>query len=273
MVGARWLHGAVLLGNGKALVAGGYNSGYLSTAELYDPAIGTWTSTASLNVARGYATLVLLANGNALFPAGYNSGTFMSTADLYDVGLGFNSSWQPQITSITPPFSSGGSLVLAGSRYRGLSEASGGNGPQDSPSDHPVVQWRSLESGQTVFLSSTNWSTNAFVSLSVGSLPPGFALVNVSVNGIPSPSVISVSSPRPNPFNLGGLKVNSGVFQLSFSSTPNARFTVLGSADLTQPATNWPVLGSMTEVSAGQFQFTDNSASNAPVRFYYVRSP
>ena len=42
-------HTATLLPNGKVLVAGGYNgSAVLSSAELYDPATGTWTATGSL---------------------------------------------------------------------------------------------------------------------------------------------------------------------------------------------------------------------------------
>ena len=50
---ARELHTATLLPNGKVLVAGGQNnSGYLTSAELYDPASGTWTATGSLNTAR-----------------------------------------------------------------------------------------------------------------------------------------------------------------------------------------------------------------------------
>src|SRR5947209_288651 len=59
---ARRLYTATLLQNGKVLVAGGVNnmdgscnSGNcfkLNTAEFYDPATGTWTSTGNLNVAR-----------------------------------------------------------------------------------------------------------------------------------------------------------------------------------------------------------------------------
>ena len=46
-------HTATLLPNGKVLVAGGNNgSGILASAELYDPASGTWTATGSLNTAR-----------------------------------------------------------------------------------------------------------------------------------------------------------------------------------------------------------------------------
>jgi hypothetical protein len=43
-----------------------------------------------------------------------------------------------------------------------------------------------VESGQTLFLLSTSWSTNSFTSAPVSGLPPGYALVTVFVNGIPS---------------------------------------------------------------------------------------
>ena len=46
-------HTATLLPSGKVLVAGGYDgSGVLSSAELYDPASGTWTATGSMSTAR-----------------------------------------------------------------------------------------------------------------------------------------------------------------------------------------------------------------------------
>ena len=41
-------HTATLLPNGKVLVAGGRGGGFLASAELYDPATGTWTATGSL---------------------------------------------------------------------------------------------------------------------------------------------------------------------------------------------------------------------------------
>src|SRR6266576_3264214 len=50
---ARDNHTATLLPNGKVLVAGGLgSSGFLTSAELYDPASGSWTATGSLNTAR-----------------------------------------------------------------------------------------------------------------------------------------------------------------------------------------------------------------------------
>ena len=58
---ARFEHTETLLPNGKVLVAGGNDdTGDLASAELYDPASGTWTATGSLATARGGHTATLL---------------------------------------------------------------------------------------------------------------------------------------------------------------------------------------------------------------------
>jgi len=85
----------------------------------------------------------------------------------------------------------GSSLALTGSRFRGVGEGSGGNGSQDSPGDYPLVQLRSVESGQSVFLlpaPGASWSATSFTSAPVSGFPAGCALATVFVNGIPSTS-------------------------------------------------------------------------------------
>jgi len=70
---ARLIHTATLLNNGKVLVAGGtpdFNTP-LSSAELYDPASGTWTATGTLNTARFFHTATLLPNGKVLVAGGH----------------------------------------------------------------------------------------------------------------------------------------------------------------------------------------------------------
>ena len=54
---ARIKHTATLLANGQVLAAGGVNStGFLTSAELYDPTTGKWTTSGSMTTARGEHT-------------------------------------------------------------------------------------------------------------------------------------------------------------------------------------------------------------------------
>ena len=78
--------------------------------------------------------------------------------------------------------------MLKGSLFQGISQASGGN-TQDSSTNYPIVQLRSLDSSQVVFLPvdpAFGWSDTSFTSLPVKAFPFGPALVTVFTNGIPS---------------------------------------------------------------------------------------
>src|SRR6266853_421752 len=67
---------ATLLPDGQVLVAGGFNEpalgsfNYLSSAELYNPATGSWTVTGSMSTARDGHTATLLPNGRVLVAGG-----------------------------------------------------------------------------------------------------------------------------------------------------------------------------------------------------------
>jgi uncharacterized delta-60 repeat protein len=85
----RWFHTATLLADGKVLVAGGEsqtgNTGYTcSSAEVYDPATGTWTPTGAMSCERSSHTATLLPNGKVLV-AGHS---FVLWAELYDPTTG-----------------------------------------------------------------------------------------------------------------------------------------------------------------------------------------
>ena len=77
LITARSQHTATLLPNGKVLVAGGLDSSSnsLASAELYDPASGTWTETGDLAFARSQHTATLLPNGKVLVAGGLDSGS------------------------------------------------------------------------------------------------------------------------------------------------------------------------------------------------------
>lgn len=85
--------------------------------------------------------------------------------------------------------------------------------------------------------------------------PPGVVTVNI----IPAPVI-----------PVGGLGMGTnGSFQLSFPGLSNLTYSVWGSTNLT----GWILLGSATQPTPGQFYYNDTSATNAPLRFYRVRSP
>ncbi|MGO9451908.1 MAG: kelch repeat-containing protein [Candidatus Binataceae bacterium] len=78
---------AILLPNGKVLIAGGIdNSGRLSSTELYDPVSNTFASsaaTASMNAGREFPTGTLLPNGKVLVAGGQGNSAILSSTDLY----------------------------------------------------------------------------------------------------------------------------------------------------------------------------------------------
>jgi hypothetical protein len=61
--------------------------------------------------------------------------------------------------------------------------------------------------------------------------------------------------------------------QMTVTNTPGAGLTLLGTTDITLPVADWDVLGAMTEVSPGVFQWTDNNSGDYAFRFFTVRSP
>jgi hypothetical protein len=89
------------------------------------------------------------------------------------------------------------------------------------------------------------------------------------VNGIPSTSkIVHVGAiALHSPTKLGG-----GAFRFNFASTPGLTFTVLSSANVALPSSSWTALGSATEISPGQFQFTDSQAPSNPRRYYRVQA-
>ena len=86
---------AVLLPNGKVLVAGGSGA----STELYDSATGTWSVTSSMNSARTYFPTVLLLNGKVLTAGGWSGSSVLASAELYDPATG---NWSATSSMSTP---------------------------------------------------------------------------------------------------------------------------------------------------------------------------
>lgn len=107
----RAFHAAVLLRDGRVLVAGGWSPWSMSptaavwSSELYDPSTGRWAQSGAMTQGRAAAShdlsLVVLPSGKVLFPGGVDrSGlAFAASADLYDPASG---SWTPTGPMVVP---------------------------------------------------------------------------------------------------------------------------------------------------------------------------
>jgi hypothetical protein len=201
--------------------------------------------------------------------------TYQNAAETYDAGLGFTGATQPIIATVSSPLVMSNQLQVTGSRFRGVSQTSGYGGLA-SPSDFPILQLRSMENEQTAYLTPTNWSTNAFVSVPVTNFPFGNAMATIFVNGISSTSsVVLVSASAPGlvtPTVLGDRRLK---FSFSGMSGLGLSYSIIATTNIALPYTNWLAAGGATDSVAtpGQFQFTDPQSTNLPQRFYRAQWP
>jgi large repetitive protein len=89
------------------------------------------------------------------------------------------------------PYRQTARLSITGSRFKGLSEASGGN-TRNSSTNYPLVQLRRVDNEAIRYLrpNASGWSDNQFVSVPLEEFQHGPALLTVFINGIPSESKI-----------------------------------------------------------------------------------
>jgi hypothetical protein len=258
-----------LLNNGKVLMVGGFSTNAaLSSTALYDPAIGEWTATGSLHAGRGDHTATLLLDGKVLVAGGRNLNPFpndtLNSAELYDPATGI---WtvtgpliQPRIQHTATLLQNGQVLVAGGgfsfiSRFTTTAELY----------DPATGGWTATLPGIIGEMGQTATLLHGGKALLAG----GFDLADA--DGTITELFDLISAPV-TPVLLSATSTPHGAFQLAFTNTPGAGFTVQTSPSASASPETWVTIGSPLELTPGHYQFIDPVAAKSGQRFYRVRS-
>lgn len=110
---ARANHTAITLADGRILVAGGEQGGWIAQAELYDPQSGRWSPAGALDPARGHFAVAALADGRAIATggdAGFVRSEWLANVDLFTPPA--RTAVPASSPSTTPPPTASPALIL-----------------------------------------------------------------------------------------------------------------------------------------------------------------
>lgn len=230
MTDARWSHTATLLPNGKVLVAGGFTNPstsanaqpVLASAELYDPATGTWTPTGSMSTRRALHVAQLLPDGKVLVaggrtcngppPTACNSTFTTNTAELYDPATGV---WTPTASMAANRTTTSAALLPNGSVLV----------PAGFPGGQNTAEAYAPQTGAWSATGNLNVPRARQASMV---LPDGGVLVAAGSTGA-STLTSETYNPTSNTWTLAG-NVAQARFNYFFTELPNRRVLIAGGA-------------------------------------------
>ncbi len=265
----RYNHTATLLQDGKVLVAGGSITNatlVTQTAELYDYTTGLWNTTGSLPLPLGYHTATLLPNGHVLVAGGDSdiggiggiSLYAVKNAQLFDPN---SETWTAtgMLNGVhdnhTATLLNNGLVLVAGTSVQSVTTNS--------------AELYIPSTGLWTNAAQMKFPRNQFIAtlLNTGEV---LAVGGSGNSGFVATSELFSAYVKPVLTNLTRL---AGAIQFQWTNLPGSTNIVLSSTNAATALTNWTVLGSATEISAGQFQFNDNQPATNSRKFYRVRSP
>jgi hypothetical protein len=260
MKNARGSHTATLLQNGLVLVAGGATGGYLSSAELYNPATGAWSTTGSLHVPRANHTATLLPNGQVLVAGGYNlTDTDTTSVELYDPATGV---WTP-----TASLKTGRSRHTATLLQNGLVLVAGGEG------SNGTVDLTSAELyNPATGLWSTTGSLNTAREYHTATLLPN-GQVLTAAGGFPTTTSAELYDPATGSWSVTG-SLNQARNRHTATLLLNGTVLASGGTTAVSGLTSAELYGSPTELPAniqGRGAF-DNQGNHVTFQFQASQS-
>ena len=243
--------------DGSVLTAGGHVPGGTgNTAEIYDPASGTWTITGSMGVARAEHSATLLNDCRVLVAGGSGPGGIRASAELFDPSTG---TWSPansmgQVRAKHSGFKlNDGKVLVTAGYFQGAGDSFGLSSSELY--DPSTGNWTATGSLATARLNQQGVLLSDGRVLIAGGMPRGVTFSNFSSTEIYDPSSGSWSATgsmtigRRQGFTLNLLP--SGDVLVS-GGTTNWTAIATDKADIYDPATQtWTPTAALSTTRTG----------------------
>lgn len=221
MITPRLSPAASALPDGRVLVAGGVDgSGYLASAEIFDPATGTYAATTgSMTTARGGPIAGPLPDGRILIAGGYanNGPGVRSSAEIYDPVTG-------NFTATSASMGTARWYAAASSLPDGRVLIAGGFNDDVGALNSAEI----YDPATGAFTATGNSLTTARSGSAAAPLPDGRVLISGGANGSGPLSSAEIYDPATGTFTSTGSSMTTPRGNLAGGALPNGRILIVG---------------------------------------------